>query len=187
MPAKNESFLLYLLAAALILPVNIYLIGEEGLGAGLQTSFLRYQQTHLGTSVITLADDLGYVTSGIIGGRSALSVLIWALGTALLLAASGYLIYSRYNGGTTTRRPLVLLTAGGAVAYLASCIAQYGTTLHGPAGLSIPVGVPLIFAIAFYIMKAEGMDDEPEYEEEGEDDWEETKGGDSGQGTEEGV
>ena|GEM_PF-658634 len=187
MPITPRSFLPCLLAAALIVPMNIYIIGEEGLGAGLQSSFLRYQQTYLGTSVITLADDLGYVTSGIIGGRSAFSILLWALGTALLLAAAGYLIYTRYNGVTGSRRPLVLLTIGGAVAYLLSCIAQYGPGLHGPAGLAIPVGVPLIVAIAVYILKAEGMDDEPEYEEEDEDDWEETKGGDSGQGTEEGV
>ena len=174
MPAKNESLLLCLLAAALILPVNIYLIGGEGLGAGLQSSFLRYQQTYLGMSVITLADDLGYVASGIIGGRSALSILLWALGTAFLLAAAGYLIYNRYNGVTGIRRPLVLLTIGGAVAYLLSCVAQCGPTLHGPAGFSIPVGVPLIFAIAVYTLKVEeDEDDELEYEEEGEDDWEE--------------
>lgn len=183
MPAKNESFLLYLLAAALIVPMNIYLIGEEGLGAGLQSSFLRYQQTYLGMSVITLADDLGYVASGIIGGRSALSILLWALGTAFLLAVAGYFIYSRYNNIAEIRKPLALLTTGGAVAYLLSCIAQYGPTFHGPAGLSIPVGVPLIFAIAVYILKAE--DDEPEYEEEGEGDWEETEEGDDGQGVEE--
>ena len=173
MPTKNESFLLYLLAAALILPVNIYLIGEEILGAGLQFSFLRYQQTYLGTNVITLADDLGYVTSGIIGGRSALSILLWALGTALLLVAAGYLIYTRYNSVAGSRRPLALLTIGGAIAYLLACIAQYGPTLRGPAGLTIPVGVPLIVAIAVYILKTEGMDDELEYEEEDEDDWEE--------------
>ncbi|MFY1644554.1 hypothetical protein ACK11Z_12550 [Methanoculleus bourgensis] len=172
MLTKNESFLLCLLAATLILPANIYLIGEEGLGAGLQTSFLRYQQTHLGTSVITLADDLGYVTSGIIGGRSALSILLWAFGTSFLLVAVGYLIYNRYNGVTGIRRPLALLTAGGAGAYLLSCIAQYGPTLHGSAGFSIPVGVPLILAVAAYILKAEGMDDELEYAEEGEDDGE---------------
>ena len=173
MPAKNESLLLCLLAAALILPVNIYLIGGEGLGAGLQSSFLRYQQTYLGTSVITLADDLGcHIRHHRYGRRS---ILLWALGTALLLVAAGYLIYNRYNGVTGSRRPLVLLTIGGAVAYLLSCIAQYGPSLHGPAGLAIPVGVPLIVAIAVYILKAEGMDDEPGYEDEEEDDWEGTE------------
>ena len=180
-PQKRQISALFLILI-LIFPVNIYIIGDA-IGAGLQSSFIRYQQTYLGTSVITLADDLGYVTSGIIGGRSALSILLWALGTALLLAAAGYFIYSRYNNIAEIRKPLALLTAGGAGAYLLSCIAQYGPTFHGPAGLSIPVGVPLIFAIAVYILKAE--DDEPEYEEEGEGDWEETEEGDDGQGVEE--
>lgn len=183
MPVKKESFLSCLFAATLILPVNIYLIGEEGLGAGLQSSFLRYQQTYLGTSIITLANDLGYITSGVIGGQSALSILLWAFGTTLLLTAAGYLIYNRYNGVTSIRRPLALLTAGGAGAYLLSCIVQYGPTLHGPAGFSIPVGVPLILAIAVYILKAE--EDGPEYEGEDEGDREETEEGDDGQGIEE--
>ena len=122
------------LAVALILPVNIYLIAEEGLSAEFQSSFLRYQQTYLGTNIITLADDLGYIISGVIGGQSTLLILLWALGTALLLVAAGYLIYSRYNGVTGIRRPLALLTIGRAAAYLVSCIAQYGPLLHGPAG-----------------------------------------------------
>ena len=174
MSTRNKYLPLCLLTTTLILPVNIYLIGEEGLGAGFQSSFLRYQQTYFGTNVITLADDLGYVASGLIGGRSAISILLWALGTTLLLAAAGYLIYSRYNNVTGTRKHLFLLTIGGAVAYLLSCVAQYGSTLHGPAGFAIPVGVPLIFAVAVYILKAEGMDDELEYGEEDEGSWVET-------------
>ena len=91
-----------------------------------------------------------------------------------LLAAAGYLIYSRYNSVTGTRKHLFLLTIGSAVTYLLSCVAQYGPTLHGPAGFAIPVGVPLIFAVAVYILKAEGMDDELEYGEEDEGSWVET-------------
>ncbi len=163
----NRSLLLLLLAAALILPTNIYIVGEN-LGAGLQSPLLRYQQTYLGTSLITLANDLGYVTSGIIGGRSALSILAWALGTILLLAAAGYLVYSRDEAITAIKKPLALLIAGGAVAYLLSCVAQYGPTFHGPAGFAVPVGVPLILAVAVYILKTE--DDEPGYEE-GEEDY----------------
>lgn len=58
-----------------------------------------------------------------------------------------------------------LLTAGGAVAYLLSCIAQYGHGLHGPAGFAVPVGVPLILTVAGYVMMVED-DDEQEYEGE---------------------
>ncbi|MCM2465704.1 hypothetical protein [Methanoculleus oceani] len=164
MPIPTRSLLPALLATALVLPANIYVIGDA-IGAGLQCSFFRYQQTCFGANLITLTDDLGYVASGIIGGRSAVSILLWVLGTALLLAAAGYAVCRRYDGIAGIRRPLALLTAGGAVAYLLSCVAQYGPGLHGPAGLSVPVGVPLILAVAGYVMTAED-DDESGYEEE---------------------
>ena len=161
---RRQSLLTSLLALTLILPVNVYIIGDS-IGAGLQFPFLRYQETYLGTNIITILRDFDYVTSGTIGGRSALSILLWALGTALLVAAAGYLLYHRYDSFTTIKRPLALLTAGGAVAYLLSCVAQYGPTLHGPAGFAIPVGVPLILAVAGYVMTVED-DDESGYEEE---------------------
>ena len=163
----KQLFLVSFLLIILALPINIYVIGDA-IGAGLQSPLFRYQQTYLGTSVITLADDLGYVTSGIITGRSALSILLWALGTILLITAAGYLVYSRDEATTAIRKPLALLVASGALAYLLSCIAQYGPLLHGPAGFSVPVGVPLILAVAVYILKAED-DDESGYEGEEEE------------------
>jgi len=172
MPIPTRSLLPALLVTALLLPANIYVVGDA-IGAGLQSPLFRYQQTYLGTSVITLADDLGYVVSGTIGGRSALSILLWVLGTALLLAVAGYAVYHRHDGIAGIRKPLALLVAGGAVAYLLSCIAQYGPSLHGPSGFAIPVGVPLILAVAWYIGKVEDDEsgcegEEEEYEEEGE-------------------
>jgi len=169
MSIANRSLPSYLLAAALLLPASIYSIGDA-VGAGIRFPLFLYQETIYGTSLTPVWREITYVTSGIIGGRSALSILLWILGTTLLLAAAGYLIYSRYNDVAGIKRPLALLTAGGAAAYLFSCIAQYGPTLYGPAGFSIPIGVPLIFAVAVYILRAE--DDESEYEE---DDWEEAE------------
>ncbi len=172
----KRPILASLLALTLILPVNIYIIGDA-IGAALQFPFLRYQQTYLGNGVIIVLRDLDYVASGIITGRSALSILLWVLGTVLLVAAIVYFAARRQENYESFRTPLSLLVGGAGGAYLASCFAQYGFTLHGPAGLAIPVGVPLIFAIAVYILKAEGMDDEPEYEEADEDDWEEAEEG----------
>ena len=156
---KTRSLVASFIALTLILPVNVYIIGGS-IGAGLQFPFLRYQETYLGTNVITILRDLDYVTSGIITGRSALSILLWALGAALLTTAIIYLIARREDVYETLRKPLALLTAGGAAAYLLSCIAQYGPTLHGPAGFTVPVGVPLILAVAGYILKVE-EDDKP--------------------------
>ncbi|NLE26566.1 MAG: hypothetical protein GX625_14720 [Clostridiaceae bacterium] len=50
----------------------------------------------------------------------------------------------------------------------------YGLTLHGPAGFAVPVGVPLILAVAGYILKTE-EDDGPGYAEADEVDREEMK------------
>ncbi|WP_292492439.1 hypothetical protein [Methanoculleus sp. 10] len=50
----------------------------------------------------------------------------------------------------------------------------YGPTLHGPAGFAVPVGVPLILAVAGYILKTE-EDDGPGYAEADEVDREEMK------------
>ena len=170
----KRPFLASLLALTLVLPINIYIIGDA-IGAALQFPFLRYQQTYLGNGVITVFRDLDYVASGIITGRSSLSILLRICGTLLLVAAIVYFAARRQESYDSFRTTLSLLVGGAGGAYLASCFAQYGPTLHGPAGLAIPVGVPLLFAVAVYILKAEGMDDEPEYEEEDEDDWEETE------------
>nr|HQD25586.1 hypothetical protein [Methanoculleus thermophilus] len=88
--------------------------------------------------------------------------LLWVLGTALLVAAVVYFAARRHEGYESFRKPLALLVAGGAVAYLLSCVAQYGPTLYGPAGLSVPVGVPLILAVAWYIAKVGDDGDEDE-------------------------
>jgi len=160
MSVTTRSLLPALLAAAL-LPANIYAIGGA-IGAGLRFPLFLYQDTTYGTSLIPVWREISYVASGTIGGRSALSILLWVLGTALLVAAVVYFAARRHEGYESFRKPLALLVAGGAAAYLLSCVAQYGPTLHGPAGLSVPVGVPLILAVAWYIAKVGDDGDEDE-------------------------
>lgn len=172
MSVTTRSLLPALLAATLLLPANIYAIGNA-VGAGLRFPLFLYQDTTYGASLIPVWQEISYVTSGTIGGRSAVSILIWVLGTALLVAAIAYFAARREERYETFRKPLALLVAGGAVAYLLSCVAQYGPTLYGPAGFAVPVGVPLLLGVAGYIVTAE-EDDELEDEEEEEDYGEET-------------
>ena len=153
-----------LLATVLLIPTSIYVIAG-GVGAGLRFPMFLYQDTTYGVSLIPVWREITYVTSGIIGGRSAVSILLWVLGTALLIAAIAYFAVKREDDYETFRKPLALLVAGGAVAYLLSCVAQYGPTLYGPAGFAVPVGVPLILAVAGYVMKVE----DDELEDEGEE------------------
>jgi len=157
---------LALFAAILLPPTNIYAIGGA-VGGGLRFPLFLYQDTTYGASLIPVWREITYVTSGIIGGRSAVSILLWVLGTTLLIAAITYFAVRREDDYETFRKPLALLVAGGAVAYLLSCVAQYGPTLHGPAGFAVPVGVPLILAVAGYILKMEEDDVLEDEEEEG--------------------
>ncbi|WP_342685989.1 hypothetical protein [Methanoculleus sp. UBA291] len=151
------------LAACFFTPLTVFMIGDR-MGAGFRFSLFLYQDTTYGVSLIPVWREISYVTSGIITGRSALSIILWLCGTFLLIAAIIYFAAKRQEDYESFRKPLALLVGGAGGAYLLSCILQYGPTLHGPAGLSVPVGVPLILAVAWYILRAE--DDEDEYNEE---------------------
>jgi len=134
----------------------IYQISNN-LGAGLRFPLVLYQDTVYGTSIIPLWREISYVTSGLIGGRSALAILLWTLGTLLLIAATCLLVVRWYEEG---QRPVALLLAGAGAAFLASCVAQYGPLFHGPAGCCVPVGVPLVFAVAWFVWQGEEGEEE---------------------------
>lgn len=147
-----------LLAACLLAPLTVFTIGDF-LGAGLRFPLVLYQDTVYGTSIIPLWREISYVTSGLIGGRSALAILLWTLGTLLLIVAACLLVFRWYEEG---QRPVALLIAGAGAAFLASCVAQYGPLFHGPAGFCVPVGVPLVFAVAWFVWRGEEEDGEDE-------------------------
>jgi len=149
-----------LIAACLLAPLTVFTIGDF-LGAGLRFPLVLYQDTAYGTSIIPLWREITCVTSGLIGGRSALAILLWTLGTLLLIAAASLLVVRWYEKG---QRPVALLLAGAGAAFLTSCVAHYGPLFHGPAGVCVPVGVPLVFAVAWFMWRGEDGE-----EEDGED------------------
>jgi len=151
-----------LLAACPLAPLTVFLIGD-GLGAGVRFPLFLYQGTVYGASIIPLWREIDYVTSGLIGGCSALAILLWTLGVLLLIAAVALLVVRWYE---KSQRPVALLVAAAGAAFLLSCMAQYGPLFHGPAGCCVPVGLPLIFVIAWFVWQGE---DEEAEEEDGED------------------
>jgi len=145
-----------LIAACLLAPLAVFTIGDF-LGAGLRFPLVLYQDTVCGASVIPIWREITYVTSGLIGGRSALAILLWTLGTLLLIAAACLLVVRWYENG---QRPVALLLAGAGAAFLLSCVAQYGPLFHGAAGWCVPVGVPLVFAAAWFVWRGEEVEGE---------------------------
>jgi hypothetical protein len=132
-----------------VIPLNIYIIGDW-LGTGIQWILFRYQQTYMGTDYISVFDDLYYISSGNITGRSAISIQLWVLGVIILISSIIFLSVSRITNRNGKITGLLLISSG--IFFLAAVIIQYGITLSGPAGISIPVGIPLIFVIGGYFL-----------------------------------
>jgi len=151
-----------LLSACLFAPLTVFTIGDR-MGAGVRFPLFLYQDTVHGTSLIPVWREIDYVASGLIGGRSAIAILLWTLGVLVLLAAVAFLVVRWYE---EHEKPVALLVAGAGASFLLSCVAQYGPFFHGPAGCCVPVGLPLIFGIAWFMWRGE---EEEEIEEDGED------------------
>jgi len=147
-----------------VIPINIYVIGEW-LGTGVQWALFRYQQSYVGNCILPISNDMGYISLGIYSGKTALSVIVWMVAVILILISlilrvadqKEKTIKRKYCGG-------ILIFAG--ILFLASCMIQYGFLFDGPAGISIPIGVPMIL-IAGWWMWSGGCRVFSEIQEEG--------------------
>ncbi len=141
---------LILILLLFFIPLNIYVIGEW-IGTGIQWALFRYQDTVFGTSLITLTRDFEFIASGILTGKTAISIGFWITGTILLiLAFITLVVIIGEEKDEKIHIPGFMIMASG-ILLLLSCMAQYGLFLSGPAGFSIPIGIPLVLAIGWLI------------------------------------
>jgi hypothetical protein len=138
------------LVLCFILPLNIYIIGDN-LGAGIQGAFFRFQVTGYGDSFIFLNQELGYVITGIYMGKTALSILFWIIADALLLLGTTFCLMQPGERTIPVIKNTGIFFIAGGILFLISCIIQYGFFFHGDAGTSIPIGVPLILISGWFI------------------------------------
>ncbi|HQC13005.1 MAG TPA: hypothetical protein PKY15_06545 [Methanoregulaceae archaeon] len=146
----KRSILKVVLSAILFLvPINVYMIGD-GIGTGIQWALFRYQQTTFGNTLFTIDMDLGYVTGGVITGKSALSTVAWLGGVLLLVAALILVILAIWGDESSRTRHAGYLTLAAWLAFLAAEMLQYGLIFSGPAGFVIPIGLPLVFIVGWW-------------------------------------
>jgi len=151
---KTGIIALCLCAFFFILPLQCYIIGND-MGVGVQGAVFRYQMSSMGNSLIPITKELGYVASGTYEGRTAFSILFWAIGTTILSLIT---LLSLIYGNRLTPRHIRIITVGlgsSGLCYFISCFFQYGMFLSGPAGISLPIGVilMLLFALGFHFYK----------------------------------
>ncbi|OPY41527.1 MAG: hypothetical protein A4E41_00852 [Methanoregulaceae archaeon PtaU1.Bin066] len=166
MRIQDRRLLLVPVFLLFLIPLNIYVIGDW-IGTGIQWALFRYQDTSYGTSFITLFREIEYVTSGIIAGKSAVSISLWVAGAFLLvisLITLAMVIAEEMDEHIQV--PGLMVIASG-ILLLLSCMAQYGPLLSGPAGFSIPVGIPLVWAVGWLIFVQNKMEQREDEEDPG--------------------
>jgi hypothetical protein len=125
-------------------PFQVFIIGNDT-GIGIQGAVYRYQVTGFGNSLIPLPQEVMYIVNGIYSGKTALSVILWALGTILLTATTWYgIVFAENSIPEKYQRQVILGLTGSCGCFLCSCIIQYGIFLHGPPGTSIPFGIGIL-------------------------------------------
>jgi hypothetical protein len=139
-----------------LIPLNIYIIGDW-IGTGIQWVLFKYQQTYMGSNLISVFDDLFYISNDYITGKSALSLQLWIVGVIIFLASITYLSFNKITKRNGKIAAGIMFFSG--ILFFSSIFLQYGITLRGPAGVSIPIGIPLIFVISGYIWFSDYSDD----------------------------
>lgn len=156
---RIKSVMILVLSLLNINPFTIIIIGNW-IGAGVQCPWFTYLVSYQGTSLISAYSNLQYVAFGTLSIKTAISIVLWEAGTVLLATATCLLLYEHANATSRHRIPGTLTILAG-IALLASLIQQYGPLFHGPAGIAIPVGLPLVFVVGWWMYRYEAVDASP--------------------------
>lgn len=148
-----------------LIPINIYVIGDW-LGMGVQWALFRYQQTYLGNSLILVTREITYVLNGTISGRSAISLILWAIGALLFIIATILVILANPNKDSSLIKKASLITITGGIIIAISILVQYGILLNSQSGFAIPVGIPIILVIGWWMYSEMNDSDESEIKPE---------------------
>lgn len=146
----HKKIALFLIILVYFIPVQIFRIGTS-IGYGIQWPLFKYQDTIIGVSFVSLINDIGYVLTGTITGRSGISLVLFLSSTIILLVSTIALIHTYVTGHPEKFRKYSLFLSLSAIIYLISIMVQYGFLLSGLAGISIPIGVPLMFFIGWWL------------------------------------
>lgn len=135
-----------------IIPINIYVIGDW-IGTGVQWVLFRYQATYLGTNFIVIFKELIFVQNGNIHGKTVLSIGLWFLAACLMILATIFAYYAYETEDRNQFRIVAILDGLTGILLLVSMFNQYGISLQGPAGFVIPIGIPLLFIVVYWMYR----------------------------------
>jgi hypothetical protein len=147
-----------------LIPVNIYVIGDW-MCVGMQWALFRYQQSSYGNSLISIGNDLQYLHSGLLQGRTVVVTVIWIIAVCILILCL-IVNLAKLQKQTPVYLQLASLgIIGAGLLFTVADLVQYSVLLHSNSGFCIPIGVPLILAVGWWGYRdARDLEKNPELE-----------------------
>jgi len=124
------------------LPVNI-LIGTHLNEFRAQFPLFRLEETSSGFSVVPITQDLNFVTFWII---------LWIFGAGILISGIILSFLEKENIRRSYRRTGILIAITG-IFFLFSDVLQYNFNFARPEIMIIPIGIPIIVLLCWWIFK----------------------------------
>jgi hypothetical protein len=142
-----------------LIPLNIYMWGDYML-ANLQWALFRYQVTEYGNSLILGNKDISYMYLGLNTGLfNVAAASLWAIGTIILFIGLIITIYGYIEEESSLLKSASLLTIGGGITLGLSALCRFN------GGFAIPIGVPVILLIGWWIYQENNEDEDDEDDE----------------------
>jgi hypothetical protein len=143
-----------------LIPLNIYMWGDWIL-VSVQWALFRYMQTPYGDSLILGYKDILYILQGQSTGLYNIgSAVFWTAGVLILLAGLIITIVAFTREESDKLKTASYFTLAGGIFLGFSALCRFN------GGFAIPIGVPIILIIGWWMYKSADDTDETVYEPE---------------------
>jgi len=143
-----------------LIPLNIYMWGDWIL-VSVQWALFRYMQTPYGNSLILGYKDILYILQGQSTGLyNIAAAVLWTTGVIILLATLIVTIIALIREEPDKLKTASYFTLAGGIFLGLSAICRFN------GGFAIPIGVPIILIIGWWMYKAADETDDTENEPE---------------------
>jgi hypothetical protein len=145
---------LILQSLVFLIPIS-YFVNGKGTATGIQWALFQYQQDIFGNYLSSiLYRSFAIIAGGPLSPRGT-AALLWDCGAILLIVAFIIQLLVILEFTSASRKWSAIITAMAGFLFLLSGVVQYGLVLSGPNGLSIPLGIPVLFVIGWLIYRYE--------------------------------
>jgi hypothetical protein len=143
-----------------LIPLNIYMWGDWIL-VNVQWALFRYQQSPYGNSLIIGYKDMLYILQGQSTGLyNIAAAVLWTSGVIILLATLIVTIVALIREESDKLKTASYFTLAGGIFLGLSALCRFN------GGFAIPIGVPIILIIGWWMYTAADETEEPENEPE---------------------